>query len=126
MTIAVATYHSTNAKPDELWLGYCILPSGQQLLVRFSGATEESVIAKARAFYEKEKARQDRLYGSTAAAADNDAISDDDDVPSGRGVQFVGKVWMLNRETGERARVIPAEVADYAAKGYVRGGPRSK
>jgi len=44
----------------------------------------------------------------------------------GRGECFAGKVWMLNRSTGERARVLPGEVADYAAKGYERGGPRSK
>jgi hypothetical protein len=44
----------------------------------------------------------------------------------GRGGMFVGKVWMLNRSTGERARVLPGEVADYVAKGFEKGGPRSK
>lgn len=44
----------------------------------------------------------------------------------GRGGSFVGKVWMLNRATGERARVLPGEVDDYAARGFERGGPRSK
>jgi len=44
----------------------------------------------------------------------------------GRGECFAGKVWMLNRATGERARVASGEVADYVAKGYERGGPRSK
>lgn len=124
----VATYHSTNAKPEEAWLGYCILPKdGSQLLVRFSGATEATVISKAQSWYDKEKRRQDTLYASTAAAADNDA--DDLQSPS-RGshlaAMFTGKVWMLNRVSGERARVLPAEVADYAAKGFERGGPRSK
>jgi len=39
---------------------------------------------------------------------------------------FGGKVWMLNRATGERARVLPDEVESYAAKGFEKGGPRSK
>ncbi len=40
--------------------------------------------------------------------------------------QFAGKVWMLNRSTGERARVLPGEVESYASRGFERGGPRSK
>lgn len=127
----VATYHSTNAKPEEAWLGYCILPKdGSQLLVRFSGATEAAVISKAQSWYDKEKRRQDTLYASTAAAADNDWMADAGTLATSRGshlaAMFTGKVWMLNRATGERARVLPAEVVDYAAKGFERSGPRSK
>lgn len=38
----------------------------------------------------------------------------------------VGKAWMLNRVTGERARVDVSQVAVYEAKGFIKGGPRSK
>ena len=40
--------------------------------------------------------------------------------------QFAGKVWMLNRSTGERARVHHNDVAEYQCKGFVLGGPRSR
>ncbi len=43
-----------------------------------------------------------------------------------QGAQFAGKVWMLNRATGERARVLPGEVESYTSRGFERGGPRSK
>lgn len=136
MTIRVLTYHSENASQDQSWAGCCVLPNGKRLEIWFCGPTEEWVRNRAQAFYDREKVRQDQLYGSTIAAAANHLreIADDDlkktmvDAiqASGRGAQFVGKVWMLNRATGERARVLPAEVADYAAKGFERGGPRSK
>lgn len=38
----------------------------------------------------------------------------------------VGKAWMLNRATGERARVDVGQIAEYEAKGFIKGGPRSK
>lgn len=46
--------------------------------------------------------------------------------PSGKGKVFVGTIWMINRNTGARAR-IPAEQYDaFVAQGFERGGPRSK
>lgn len=45
----------------------------------------------------------------------------------GRGAhlkQYAGFVWMLNRETMERARVAPSEVSAYEAKGFIRRGAR--
>ncbi len=51
-------------------------------------------------------------------------------VPQGRGAHlgalFAGKVWMLNRLTGERVRIFPSEIADFIDRGFERGGPRSK
>lgn len=126
MTIKVVTYFSDRPNsPNEKWSGCCILPSGQRLEIWFCAGSEQAVIERAQAFYAREKARQDRLYASTKAAADNDEVEEVVRT-SGKGAQFVGKVWMLNRATGERARVLPGEVASYAAQGYVRGGPRSK
>lgn len=125
MTIQVVTYHSVNAKPDQQWSGCCVLPSGQRLEIWFCAGSEQGVIDRARAFYEREKARQDRLYGSTVAAADNDEAEVNAAGPSREQV-FTGKVWMLNRETGERARVSPGEVGSYIARGFNKAGPRSK
>ncbi len=53
-------------------------------------------------------------------------VTVDKPVPQGRSGSFVGKVWMLNRATGERARVEPHRVVAFEACGFERGGPRSK
>lgn len=45
---------------------------------------------------------------------------------SGRGQGFVGKVWMLNRETGHKCRVEPGSVEGMIQAGYCKAGPRSK
>jgi hypothetical protein len=37
---------------------------------------------------------------------------------------WIGTIWMLNRETGERARVKPSEVVEYETKGFIRRGIR--
>ena len=44
----------------------------------------------------------------------------------GRAAAFTGKVWMLNRTTGERARIEAGLVAEYEGKGFIKAGPRSK
>lgn len=43
----------------------------------------------------------------------------------GRGKANIGKVWMVNKATGQRARVEADSVSDFQSRGYVRGGPRS-
>jgi hypothetical protein len=43
----------------------------------------------------------------------------------GRGKANIGKVWMVNKATGQRARVEAGSVDDFQSRGYVRGGPRS-
>lgn len=124
--VDVVTYHSQNAKPHEAWIGYVVLSDGNQLQVRISAATEAAVIAKAQAFWATEKERQDRVRASVGG----------EDAPEGENLiqgaainnqhRFSGKVWLLNRTTGERARVEANRVGDYESRGFVKGGPRSK
>lgn len=127
----VVTYYSSNAKKHQAWIAYVVLPlDGNQLLVRSEGHTEDEAKQRAIAWYEKEKARQERLY--RAELEENKPVDDDGwtsnpgGVGSGKGQVFVGKLWMLNRTTGQRARIEPSELQSYEAQGYVRGGPRSK
>jgi hypothetical protein len=44
----------------------------------------------------------------------------------GRGKAAVGTAWLLNRETGERARVSNGEVENYLARGFIKAGPRTR
>lgn len=123
--VDVVTYHSQNAKPHEAWIGYVVLSDGNQLQIRISAASEQQVIARAQAFWSAEKARQDRVrasIGTDIATGGENLISER---PSGKGQLFLGKVWMLRRQTGERARVEAGEVAGYEARGYIKAGPRS-
>lgn len=36
-----------------------------------------------------------------------------------------GKVWMVNKQTGDKKRIAESEIVQYEWAGYVRGGPRS-
>ena len=118
----VVTYHSVNAKPHQQWIGYAVLPDGNQWGVRFEGRAELEVIDRARAFYAKEKARQDRLFPGAAVEAQQEKESPEG---PGRGHAASGTVWLLNRKTQARARVAPDQVAECLAKGYVRAGPKT-
>lgn len=44
----------------------------------------------------------------------------------GRGAHFIGKVWMIHKNTRQKIRCTKEEVAEYQAKGFERGGARSK
>lgn len=116
--IKVITYQSANAKPDERWIGYVVLPNGQNWQVRFSGSDEQSVIANAKTVYVAERAKQTKLRGSLD--------SETNDKPALSGHHFSGKVWVINKTIHDLKRIEPHELAGYEANGYVRGGPRSK
>jgi hypothetical protein len=116
----ILTYHSVNAPSHKAWVAYPVIDD--LFLVRCEAATEVEAIERAKAWYAKEKARQAVLVGT----------SEDEDEPStfnrameGRGQGFAGKVWVLNRSTGDRARVMPDQLQQYVARGYVQAGPRS-
>lgn len=120
--IKVVTYHSHNSKPEEQFIGYIVLPDGNQWQVRFSSNSEAAVIAKATALYRKEKERLNNLYGKSDIEVDKPA---NHVKSSGRGAHFAGKVWVVNRQLHDLKRIEASELASYEARGYVRGGPRS-
>jgi len=119
MTTQIVTYHSTNAKPNEAWLAYAVLPNGDQWLVRCTGHSELEAITKAQVLWDREQKRYS-LHSEVAAMS---AATFKDDK---RGAAFAGKVWVIHQTTRELKRINPKELDSHLAGGYVRGGPRSK
>ena len=69
------------------------------------------------------------VFTQIAEGGENEqpSVSSKNDYPNTIGLgRNIGKIWMLNRQTGERVRVMPNEVVEYEIKGYIKGGPRSK
>lgn len=109
----ITPYQSENGK----WLA--LMDFDNNTFMPFFGASKADAVNRAEAFLEREKARWLRADSSGTENLTSER-------PAGKGQVFLGKVWMLNRETGERARVDAGEVAGFESRGYVRGGPRSK
>lgn len=118
---SIVTYHSTNAKPNEAWLAYVVLPSGEQWLVRFAASTEAAAAEAAKARWESEQKR----YAPVSAVYD-DSFAKDAAIINGRGAHFAGKLWVIHQTTRELKRIDPSELDSHLGAGYVRGGPRSK
>lgn len=121
----IETYHSVNASVDRAWMAY--VTSGDHCFgIRFPAADEATAIASAEKWWNSELDRQ-RKYVNPAV---DQLLDDCQMMKSGkidlRGQGHVGKVWMLNRSTGERARVESSSVESYANNGFERAGPRSK
>jgi hypothetical protein len=114
----ILTYHSEDAPSHKAWIAYPCIDG--LFLVRCEAATKEEAVARAERWYSNEQAKQDRIVG------------DSEQEPStfnrvmGQGHHFAGKVWVLNRETGHKTRVMPNRVNEYLDSGYVKAGPRSK
>jgi DUF438 domain-containing protein len=45
---------------------------------------------------------------------------------SNRGQHFIGTTWVVNSDLKDKKRIPVSELDAYLAKGYVKGGPRSK
>ena len=123
MSLQILTYQSTNAPAHKAWIAYPVLDG--LWLVRCEAATEAAAIERAKAWYEAEKVRQARIVGKSDDEGNDFKPAAVPSVGSGRGLHFAGKVWMVNRETGHKCRIMPELQGSYEAKGYVRGGPRS-
>lgn len=119
--VEILTYHSVNAPAHKAWLAYPVLDG--LWLVRCEAATEIEAIERAKAWYEAEKARQQRIVGKSE---DEQPVARDSERSNpGRGAGFMGSVWLLNRATGHRLRAAAGEAARLIEQGYVRAGPRS-
>lgn len=127
----ITCYHSSEAPTHKSWLAHMDLGTCH---MDFFADTKLKAVEKATAFFAAEKARQVQIVGNIKAEAVEPTkfnpwagVLGRPSMPAdGRGQGFAGKVWMLNRATQERARVEANQVSVYEAKGYVRGGPRSK
>ena len=111
----VITYESKNAKPNERWQAYAVLPNGEPWLVRCVGETEEIAATKARTLYETEKAKKN-IFKEVSKSFVDKPISTH---------HLAGLVWMVNKQTGDKKRVKPEEVDNLVWAGYEKGGPRS-
>jgi len=109
----IITYHSSNAKPHEAWLAYVELANGEQWLVRCTGHSELEAKMKAQVLWDREQKKY---------AAHNSKV----DCQKESSHHLAGKMWMINRVTHHLCRIDPGELTAYEAKGYERGGPRSK
>lgn len=118
----ITTYHSEDAPTHKSWLAYMDLGTCS---MSFFADSKLKAVEKAERFFAAEKARQVQIVGNIKAEVVEPAETNPW-AATGRGQGFAGKVWMLNRATQERARVEANQVSAYEAKGYVRGGPRSK
>lgn len=139
MPYVIRSYEGNDEWVSKKWLAHMNL--GSDIYMSFFGATKEEAESRARAWYEKEKSRWERIEvldsKPTPKPVDdgwnswnNPDQGWDKEIalkPSGKGHHFAGKVWMVKRDGAEKhkVRIDPSQVAAYEAQGYVRGGPRS-
>jgi hypothetical protein len=102
---------------------------GSDIYMSFFGPTAKEAEDKARSWYETERKRAERIDPSIKSnqSGSSDGWGDTDgwSKPDTRGMHFAGKVWMVNKSTGEKKRIDPSEQSLYEGRGFVRGGPRS-
>ena len=129
------TYHSTNSNPAEAWVAYIVL-NGEPLLVRCCGHTEAEAIQRCTDWYIAEDARQRQITGRVELSEDEvpstpykkhwaDGPSSQAPKATDNDHGGIGKVWMLNHLTKQRARVNPNEIDNMIAQGYEKGGPKT-
>lgn len=126
MTLTFITYHSHNAKPERAWIAYVILPDGSPWDVPCYRATEADATEAVSNLYIREVEKGKRLGAYTDWATKPTVDAQAGGWPQHHLTgKFVGKVWMKNFATNERARVEPSQLAEYEAKGFIKAGPRS-
>lgn len=131
----IVTYHSDEVTSENLrWISY-IMNGGIFIPVRFNGNTKKDAITKAKFWLEQQQPKVPEYQKDTTPEAYEDWKNSPDEqkvsAPKfNRGSEpshgMIGKAWVLNRETGHRARVPAEELQGYLDRGYIRGGPRTK
>jgi len=82
----------------------------------FIGKTEEEAREKFKDWLKKDRGGNNGPVKSNEVEVITPVIKD--------GV--AGKLWMINHRLKDRQRVSPSQVAEFQAKGYVQGGPRTQ
>lgn len=126
MPYVIRSYRGQDEWGGDTWLAHMNL--GNDIYMSFFGATKDAAETRARDWYETEKKRWERIDPSSKSVGEANAgwgNSDGWTKPDGRGQHFVGKIWMVNKSTGDKKRIDPTEQTLYEGRGYVRGGPRS-
>jgi hypothetical protein len=127
MSYVIRCYEGQDEWGSNRWLAHINL--GSDIYMSFFGPTKEAAEKRARNWYENERKRAERIDPSIKSndPVSNDGWGDSDgwSKPDTRGMHFAGKVWMVNKSTGEKKRIDPSEQSLYEGRGFVRGGPRS-
>ena len=142
MSYVIRCYEGQDEWGSKKWLAHLNL--GNDIFMSFLRGSKADAEAAARDWYERESKRfkhQDSCdmdgevkvvnsaggWNATAPTGENWGSNSGWGTPvDGRVAAFAGKVWMLNRTTGERARIEVGLVAEYEGKGFIKAGPRSK
>lgn len=131
----IVTYFSENVEnPQMNWIGY-IQNGGIFMGIRFHGETEKEVKKKARFWHENQT--KPKVYQLETTEEQFAAWSEDQPVPEpkkifpsqmprtsqgpGRGHGNAGRIWVINKKTRERKRVLESELQDYMSQGFIRG-----
>lgn len=127
MPYVIRTYEGKDEWGKDRFLVHMNL--GSDIYMSFFGSSAKEAEDKARNWYENERKRAERIDPSikSAATVSNDGWGDTGgwSKPDTRGMHFAGKIWMVNKSTGDKKRIDPSEQSLYEGRGYVRGGPRS-
>lgn len=129
MSYVIRCYEGEDQWGSKKWLAHLNL--GNDLFMSFLRGTKKEAEDAARDWYERESKR---FKHQDSCNMDGEGKKEDGcgDVPASNGWgssgdhKMIGKVWMLNRTTGERTRIDGGLVAEYEGKGFVKAGPRSK
>lgn len=150
MSYYIRCYEGQDEWGAKKWLAHMNL--GNDIYMSFFGHTKKEAEDKGHAWYAKESARFKHMdssqmdskpkaapvvvmnnndgwgsegWGGTAQVVAEHNGWPNEQTATGRGHHFAGKVWMVNKTTGDKKRIDPSEQSTYEANGYVRGGPRS-
>lgn len=131
----IVTYFSENVEnPQMNWIGY-IQNGGIFLGIRFHGETEKEVKKKARFWHENQT--KPKVYQVETTEEEFAAWKETQPEPEpkkvfpsqmvrvsqgpGRGHGNAGRIWVINKKTRERKRVLESELQDYMSQGFIRG-----
>jgi len=140
MSYVIRCYEGQDEWGSKKWLAHLNL--GNDIFMSFLRGSKVDAETAARDWYEREskrfkhkdscdidgevkvvEAKKDEAWATGQQWGSGDGWGTPVD---GRAAAFTGKVWMLNRTTGERARIEAGLVAEYEGKGFIKAGPRSK
>jgi predicted RNase H-like HicB family nuclease len=90
-------------------------------MVNFHGKTENEAREMAVNWWRKTFAIREPRQSDLAASDSSGHRVASVEGGCGRGKVFIGKKWMINRKTKERARVAESDIATYQANGFEFG-----
>lgn len=131
--VAYQTDEITNS-PNLKWLGFIKGDGGLLIPIRFNGASKEEVKKKASEWLQSQRKPKPWEEDTTEEAFAEYVASNPVEptvkkvFPSqrpsqgpGRGHGNAGRIWVVNRDTGDRKRIQESELKEYIGLGYMKG-----